>query len=173
MYDHTGARDRQFAFHEVYSDQFDNAMVFDQAVKPLLAQIKQGYNATCFAYGMTGAGKTHTMFGSGYNSRKGANFCTKEPGIANLAVKELFAEHRDGFKSAVSVNFLEIYNEQVKDLLTTSANSQQQNLVILEDPMRGVVVQDLSEYEIEGVDDLQHIIKIGNERRTVAATGAN
>ena len=46
-------------------------------------------------------------------------------------------------------------------------------MAILEDPAKGVVVQDLSEYEIEGVEDLQHIIKIGNERRTVAATGAN
>ena len=43
----------------------------------------------------------------------------------------------------------------------------------MEDPVRGVVVQDLSEYEIEGCEDLHNIIKIGNDRRTVAATGAN
>ena len=86
-----------------------------------------------------------------------------------MAVKELFS---DGKRSVVTVNFLEIYNEQVKDLLTTS-NSNTQNLAILEDPAKGVIVQDLSEYEIEGVEDLQNIIKIGNERRTVAATGAN
>ena len=43
----------------------------------------------------------------------------------------------------------------------------------MEDPTRGVLVQDLSEYEIESVDDLRNIVKIGNERRTVAATGAN
>ena len=68
MYDHTGARDRQFAFHEVYSDLYTNAMVFEKTLRPLLSQIKLGYNATCFAYGMTGAGKTHTMFGSGFGS---------------------------------------------------------------------------------------------------------
>lgn len=63
----------------------------------------------------------------------------------------------------------------MKDLLASSPPSQapSQGLAILEDPAKGVVVQDLSEYEIEGVDDLQHIVKIGNERRAVAATGAN
>ena len=75
-----------------------NAIVFEKAIKPLLAQIKLGYNATCFAYGMTGAGKTHTMFGSGHGNlsngtaqqRKAAH-SAREVGIASLAVKELFA----------------------------------------------------------------------------------
>ena len=44
---------------------------------------------------------------------------------------------------------------------------------ILEDPARGVMVQDLSEYEIENVEDLRNIVKLGNERRTVASTSAN
>ena len=60
----------------------------------------------------------------------------------------------------------------MKDLLTMRVQ-EGQSLHILEDPQRGVVVQDLSEYEIESSEDLQNIIKIGNERRTVAATGAN
>ena len=65
---------------------------------------------------MTGAGKTHTMFGSFKpNSRR-----QMETGIANLVVKELF--NLDGLQSVITVNFLEIYNEQVKDLLCTSQN---------------------------------------------------
>ena len=84
MYDHLGVRDRQFAFHEVFDDRQSNQDIFSSIVKPLLAQLKQGYNTTCFAYGMTGAGKTHTMFGSFRRSKN------KEFGIANLAVQELF-----------------------------------------------------------------------------------
>ena len=53
------------------------------------------------------------------------------------------------------------------------SQSEGQSLAILEDPARGMIVQDLCEYEIEGADDLKNIVKIGNERRTVAATGAN
>ena len=134
-----------------------------------MVQIKQGYNATCFAYGMTGAGKTFTMFGPLKRSKAGSS------GIADLAVEELFRQtetEQDLSKPVITVSFLEIYNEQVKDLLWTS-QSEAQSLAILEDPTRGVLVQDLSEYEIESVDDLRNIVKIGNERRTVAATGAN
>ena len=72
----------------------------------------------------------------------------------------------------ITVSFLEIYNEQVKDLLWTS-QTESQSLAILEDPARGVLVQDLSEYEIESVSDLRNIVRLGNERRTVAPTGAN
>ncbi len=46
-------------------------------------------------------------------------------------------------------------------------------MAILEDPAKGVIVQDLSEYEIDGLDDLRNIVRLGNARRTVAATGAN
>lgn len=98
-------------FHEVFGDQETNLSIFDRTVKPLLSQLKQGINATCFAYGMTGAGKTHTMFGS---YRRLA-----EAGIADLAVQSLFENpgHNDKMKSMISVSFLEIYNEHVKDLL--------------------------------------------------------
>lgn len=65
---------------------------------------------TCFAYGMTGAGKTHTMFGT-------ENEYRKELGIANLVIRALLCDETGTFKS-VSVSFLEIYNEQVKDLLS-------------------------------------------------------
>jgi len=59
---------------------------------------------------MTGAGKTHTMFG-----QRG------EPGIANLVIQDLFAaEASEIHQSKVTVSFLEIYNEQVKDLLSES-----------------------------------------------------
>jgi len=59
-------------------------------------------------------------------------------------------------------------------LLCTNTHGQDDSkCTILEDPVKGVVVQDLSEFEIEGCDDLHNIIKIGNDRRTVAATGAN
>ena len=173
MYDHLGARDRSFAFHEVFNEQQSNAEVFSRTVQPLLSQVREGYNATCFAYGMTGAGKTFTMFGGNLKTNKGrAKNTPGEPGIADLAVEELLKCETGQLKPIVTVSFLEIYNEQVKDLLWLSQN-EQSNLSILEDPARGVMVQDLSEYEIENVEDLRNIVKLGNERRTVASTSAN
>jgi hypothetical protein len=55
--------DRHFQMDEVFEDHATNSDVYDSTLKPLIKQIKAGFNVTCFAYGMTGAGKTHTMFG--------------------------------------------------------------------------------------------------------------
>lgn len=57
------SRDRQFTFDHVFDEKCDNKKVYQTLLQPYLNQVKQGYNVTCFAYGMTGAGKTHTMFG--------------------------------------------------------------------------------------------------------------
>lgn len=118
--DSLGLLDRNFLFDEVFEEHSTNECVYKGTIKPLIKQIKAGFNVTCFAYGMTGAGKTHTMFGTG---TKG------ELGIANLVIKDLFV--KDSYpgntkltehllfesRSKVTVSFLEIYNEQVKDLL--------------------------------------------------------
>ena len=84
MFDHLGIRDRQFLFDEVFDERQSNMDVFEMALKPLIKSLKQGFNATCFAYGMTGAGKTHTMFGN--QILKKSQVIRYEPGIANLAI---------------------------------------------------------------------------------------
>ena len=71
--------DRHFQFDAVFEENARNLDVYGATLKPLIKQIKLGFNVTCFAYGMTGAGKTHTMFG-----QRG------EPGLANLVIKDLF-----------------------------------------------------------------------------------
>jgi len=87
---------------------------------------------------MTGAGKTHTMFGS-TKRRTNSTKSVHEPGIANLAIEELFKQTEGQNRPIITVNFLEIYNEQVKDLLWTN-QTENQSLAILEDPAKGVIV---------------------------------
>ena len=100
---------------------------------------------------MTGAGKTHTMFGD-----------RSEKGLADLCVSGL-----EG--SQISVCFLEIYNETVKDLL----NQTDRNLNIQENQSGEIQVPELAEFPVGDSETLHEVIDYGNSRRTVAATSAN
>lgn len=81
----------------------------------MLPWVLEGYNFTCFAYGMTGAGKTHTMLGDIYRMSTG------EWGLCFLTVEWLFDLIKKQWSPSkefeVKISYLEIYNEQVWDLL--------------------------------------------------------
>lgn len=69
----------------------------------------------------------------------------------------------------ITISYLEIYNEQVFDLF----QSTQQNLQLSEDPLLGVMVQDLTEVEMKSFEETQDLIAVGNSRRVIAETKAN
>ena len=58
-----GQKVKTFPFDRVFNEADDNKTIFDSIIKKLVDNILQGYNSTALAYGVTGAGKTHTMFG--------------------------------------------------------------------------------------------------------------
>ena len=102
--------------------------------------VTDGYNATVFAYGATGAGKTHTMLG-----RIGS------PGVFHYAFKGLYAkteELRRDKEFTITMSFIEIYNEVLKDLLTDLDEDDAPNLDIREDPIRGVFVAGVEEVSV-------------------------
>lgn len=88
---------------------------------PLLDGVTKGRNATVFAYGATGAGKTHTMLGT-----------PEAPGIMISTITELFSRVHDfnDHNGTVRISYIEIYNEMVRDLITPS----QEIIELREDP---------------------------------------
>jgi kinesin family protein 18/19 len=123
--------------------------------------VLNGYNSTVFAYGATGAGKTYTMLGEENN-----------PGIMFNTLKEMFrqlSKYQVDREYAVRVSFLEIYNENIKDLIMTSNDV----LDLREDPLKGVQVAGLAEIEVKTPDEIMELLIYGNKNRTQEATGAN
>jgi kinesin family protein 18/19 len=154
-----GCKEFSFIYDHIFPEDASNEAVYQQALRPLILNVFEGYNATCFAYGMTGAGKTYTVHGDYLGSR--------QLGLTHLAFQDCFAQLEGVF--TIHVSYLEIYNEQVRDLLAETGKS----LMVVEDPVKGVVVPELSELLVQNVDQVNRLIDRGNRLRTMAATSAN
>ncbi|DAZ94622.1 TPA: hypothetical protein N0F65_010561 [Lagenidium giganteum] len=155
---------KQFTFDHAYFMDAVQAQVYNDVARPIVDQALQGYNGTIFAYGQTGSGKTHTMMGSG-----------DDHGIIPLMNQDLFQRLTDAgttspdVKFLVTVSFLEIYNEVIKDLL----NPSDKLLKIREHPDMGIYVEQLAELVVKEPADVTRLIEQGNKVRQVAATQMN
>lgn len=150
----------QFIFDRIFSSTATNANVFEGSTKNLITSLLDGYNCSVFAYGATGAGKTHTMLGN-----------KEDLGITYRTVAELFCEIEKQTKHRefhLGVSYLEIYNENVQDLLHKSGQ-----LHLREDGRCGVVVAGLEPITIQSAEELLSLLAEGNKNRTQHPTDAN
>lgn len=157
---------QHFRFDYVFDDMATNETVYKFTAQPLVKTIFEGGMATCFAYGQTGAGKTHTM--GGEFKGKHQNF---KNGIYALVATDVFKflsqpEYKD--KLVVSASFFEIYGKVAYDLL-----AKKQRLRVLEDGKQVVQVVGLTERSVKNVDDIMDLIKKGSLERTSGQTSAN
>jgi centromeric protein E len=157
-----------FTFDKTFEEDTDNRQVYESVARDIVGSVVQGLNGTIFAYGQTSSGKTYTMQGSG-NLDEGLSG-GDEGGLVHMAANDIFSQIRDmpDRLFLVRVSFLEIYNEEVRDLLGVS----NQTLQIREDPRRGVFVQAVEEI----VTDFESVLSIlvrGDKSRIFAATGMN
>lgn len=162
----------EFKFDHVFHPSVSNYEVYDKVVKNLIKQLMEGYNATVFAYGMTGSGKTYSMSGS-----KG------EPGVIPLSINEIFKHienaDRDICKHELKVSYLEIYNERIYDLLNInqmsnpSLGNSQSELKIRDVPNYGVKVIGLVEQNVSSELELLSVIQKGDLNRRTGETDFN
>ncbi|KAK0630462.1 kinesin motor domain-containing protein [Bombardia bombarda] len=156
-------KDQVFAFDRVFDDNASQVDVYEATTKNLLDSVLDGYNATVFAYGATGCGKTHTITGT-----------AQQPGIIFLTMQEMFekiGERSSDKHTEVSLSYLEIYNETIRDLL--SPGGSKQGLMLREDSNQAVTVAGLTSHHPKDVQEVMDMIVQGNELRTVSPTAAN
>ncbi|XP_014644581.1 PREDICTED: kinesin-like protein KIF18B [Ceratotherium simum simum] len=153
-------KDLMFVFDRVFSEAATQQDVFQHTTHSILDSFLQGYNCSVFAYGATGAGKTHTMLG-----REG------DPGIMYLTTMELYRRleaRQEEKRFEVLISYQEVYNEQIHDLLEPKGP-----LAIREDPDKGVVVPGLSFHQPASAEQLLEMLTRGNQNRTQHPTDAN
>jgi len=157
------SKEKQYAFDFVFEPGSSQEFIYNNTTKFLIHGVLDGYNATVFAYGQTGSGKTHTMIGS-----------EQEPGIMVRVMEDLFVHsHKEGSKHGVqykvTVSFLEVYNENIRDLLS----DVEEYLDLREDPIKGPVVASITEIEASSGKEIMQLLHQGNSRRSQAPTAAN
>jgi kinesin family protein C1 len=164
--DRGGLKNRQkkwkFGFDHVFSPNHKQVDVWN-ASEPLVQSVIDGYNVCIFAYGQTGSGKTYTMIGGSVNDKKGIVF---------RAVEKIFQAKKDleasqsSISVKLSVELLEIYNENIRDLL--ALNNRQDTLRMVSSDVVGNVCA-----TVEKEEDVYEILSFASSKRCVKATNSN
>uniref|UniRef100_A0A672RQF8 Kinesin-like protein n=1 Tax=Sinocyclocheilus grahami TaxID=75366 RepID=A0A672RQF8_SINGR len=161
--------DKAFTYDYVFDPTTEQEEVFNTAVSPLLSGLFRGYNATVLAYGQTGSGKTFSMGGT-YTSEQ-ENESTV--GVIPRVIRRIFQEKSKcaDCEFLLVVSYLEIYNEEILDLLCTSKDKP--IISIREDPKDGIKIVGLTEKEVFTAHEMVGCLELGNSARTVGSTAMN
>ncbi|KAM3826815.1 kinesin-like protein KIF19 [Vipera latastei] len=155
------SREKTFIFDMVFGPQATQEEVYLSTTKSLIEGVISGYNATIFAYGPTGAGKTHTMLGT-----------DSEPGIYIRTLRDLFQAIEatgDEWNYLVYVSYLEVYNEVIRDLLNPSTGY----LELREDSKGCIQIAGITEVSTTNAQEIMELLTKGNKERTQEPTAAN
>lgn len=181
---------KTYHFDKVFSPAADQLIIYEDVVAPILhevshttrlsslplltssVQMLQGFNCTIFAYGQTGTGKTYTMSG---DMSENFGMLSDAAGIIPRVLHSLFNKiEASQAESSVKCSFIELYNEELRDLLATDDNTK---LKIFEDGQKkghsGTFVQGMEESHIENATSGIKLLQEGSIKRQVAATKCN
>ncbi|XRB24521.1 kinesin-like protein [Pseudoscourfieldia marina] len=149
----------EYQFHRVYMQDTETKDIYENEIKHLLDECMSGFNGTVFAYGQTGAGKTHTILGN-----------ESMPGLMPLAINEFFEKMNAETERAffVSVSYIEIYKEELRDLLV-----KEHKPLKLMDGKKGPYVPGSREPYVQTASQAMELVMVGQKARQVGSTKMN
>ncbi|KAA8523524.1 hypothetical protein F0562_009947 [Nyssa sinensis] len=158
---------RMFTFNKVFGTNVTQQQIYLDT-QPLIRSVLDGYNVCIFAYGQTGSGKTYTM--------SGPDLMAEETwGVNYRALCDLFKISKarlDIIQYEVGVQMIEIYNEQVRDLLVLDGSNRRLD-IRNNSQLNGLNVPDASWVPVKCTEDVLDLMKIGQRNRAVGATALN
>ena len=169
---------REFAFDHVFSIDVSQDQVYDCSAARLVCDVVNGYNATCLVYGMTGSGKTFTMFGPSEKEMQdkfNASSRGSLEGIVPRTCREFFdaMEYRRQFlrlhfKATLTVSFVEIYGNDITDLLRNGTPCGHSKV-----SAQRFVLDGAADVPVKDTSDIMKLLKNGEAQRRKAATAMN
>ncbi|XP_049280603.1 osmotic avoidance abnormal protein 3 isoform X1 [Anopheles funestus] len=168
------APQKSFQFDNAYGYAATTENIYSDICYTLVESVLEGYNATIFAYGQTGCGKSHTMQGTTYNLSAADPNNANNIGIIPRSFEHIFEaiSLASELRYLVLVSYLEIYNETIRDLLQPQTQATG-SLQIKEVPSEGVTVQNLSLHTVHGIKECIELLELGAKNRMVGATLMN
>jgi kinesin family member 11 len=170
---------KTYTYDHVFGPDSSQQDLYEGVVEPIVDEVLQGYNCTVFAYGQTGTGKTHTMEGR----RDDDVLCMAErrlpenAGIIPRSVKQVFDHLRSiTDEHSVKVSHLELYNEQLTDLLGPDADTApagDNGLRVYDDHTKGTFVQGLDEVLVRSEEEIFAVLDKSATKRRTAETLMN
>ncbi|GCB21113.1 kinesin-like protein bimC [Aspergillus awamori] len=161
---------KAYTFDKVFSAAADQVTVYEDVVLPIVNEMLAGYNCTIFAYGQTGTGKTYTMSGDMTDT---LGILSDNAGIIPRVLYSLFHKLQET-ESTVKCSFIELYNEELRDLLSSEENPK---LKIYENESKkghgSTLVQGMEETFIDSASAGIKLLQEGSHKRQVAATKCN
>ncbi|XP_053678101.1 chromosome-associated kinesin KIF4A [Anopheles nili] len=163
-----------FSFNNVFPPSTTQAHLYKKSVSELLDKLFEGYNVTILAYGQTSSGKTYTM-GTDFTGE-----LSETMGVIPRAIKDIFRTIANGASDANSASditatcsFIELYQDNVFDLLAEKCGSERQALDIRETVTGNIILQGLTEMPIATAEDTFDCLVRGSTGRIVRATAMN
>jgi hypothetical protein len=148
----------EFTFDYVFTEKSRQDSVYNEVARSAVESVCNGYNSTIFAYGCSGTGKTYTMFGE-----------EDDLGVIPRACETIFRNmNKELLTWSVKFSFIEIYNENIRDLL----NYRNSDLAIRKCE-KGIYIQGLTEKLVYTPEDILYSISEGSKQRTVTSTHVN
>ncbi|XP_050460223.1 chromosome-associated kinesin KIF4 [Cataglyphis hispanica] len=157
--------DKAFTYNYVFPPDVAQEDFYNIAVKRLIDNTFQGYNVTILAYGQTGSGKTYSM---------GTNYVgTGEKGIIPRVTHDIFEriKSKEDWSFKVAVSFMELYQEQVYDLLSDKQRSQ--SIVDIREDGKSIKIVGITEKEVINAEETLKCLTQGAMGRVTGATAMN
>ena len=152
-----------FAFDRVFGTKSRNQDVFGE-ISQLVQSALDGYNVCIFCYGQTGSGKTYTMSAS--------------DGMIPLAVSQIYETAKSleekGWQYKMEGSFIEVYNEELNDLLGKANDMDKKKHEIKHDMAKGkTTITNITSVELDAPSKVEDILQRASNNRSVASTKAN
>eukprot|EP01116_Phalansterium_solitarium_P019536 TRINITY_DN5499_c0_g1_i2.p1 TRINITY_DN5499_c0_g1~~TRINITY_DN5499_c0_g1_i2.p1 ORF type:complete len:723 (-),score=120.34 TRINITY_DN5499_c0_g1_i2:170-2338(-) len=169
-------REYEFSYDQIFPSDTSQEEVYRSAAEPVITAVLSGVNGAVVAYGQTGAGKTYTMQGPGFDDPRvfeaGLDETTK--GIIPRLMEDLFLRLAQDvtFEYEVTASYVEIYNERLRDLLHDPKEpSRHLGLVMTAD--RGLYIPYVVSQRITSIADVMRLMRVGAVNQHVASTNSN